>query len=330
MILHVLHYHSIDVDYMVGAQLEGFDCMVKLTEENDFIILEGDEYLSSTLDRRPKFHLYQPNIALLSGIAWDHINVFPTFENYLEQFDIFISSITKGGAMIYNVEDNHVKNLVEKTENIIKKFPYQIPPHSIEDGITFLETQEGLIPLEVFGDHNLSNMEGARLICNQIGVTDEMFYEAIQNYKGASKRLETLLEKPTYKVFKDFANSPSKVKATTEAVKKQFSNRKVVACLELHTYSSLNADFTQLYESALDKADEAIVYYSEEALKIKRMEKLSEAFIKQSFKNNQLHVFTNSEALKKHLESINKENTIFLMMSSGNYGGINLTELFDN
>ncbi len=329
MILHVVHYHDIDVDYMVGAQLEGFDCMVKLTEENDFIILEGDEYLSSTLDRRPKFHLYQPNIALLSGIAWDHINVFPTFENYLEQFDIFISSITKGGAMVYNVQDEHVKKLVEETENIIKKFPYQIPPHTIENGTTLLETEEGLIPLEVFGDHNLSNMEGARLICNQIGVTDEMFYEAIQSFKGASKRLETLLERPTYKVFKDFAHSPSKVKATTDAVKKQFTNRKVVACLELHTYSSLNANFTTLYEGALDQADEAIVYYSEEALKIKRMEKLSEDFIKQSFKNDRLNVFTDPTTLQTYLQSLNKENTVFLMMSSGNYGGINLQEIFN-
>ncbi|APD07816.1 UDP-N-acetylmuramate--L-alanine ligase [Flavobacteriaceae bacterium UJ101] len=329
MILHVLHYHEIEVDYMVGAQLEGFDCMVKLTEENDFIVLEGDEYLSSTLDRRPKFHLYKPNIALLSGIAWDHINVFPTFENYVEQFRIFVSSITNGGAMIYNIQDEYVKDVVENTDNILKKFPYEIPTHTIDDGVTLLDTQDGLIPLEVFGDHNLSNMEGARLICNQMSVTDEMFYEAIQSFKGASKRLEILIEKPTYKVFKDFAHSPSKVKATTEAVKKQFANRKVIACLELHTYSSLNADFTELYQGALDQADEPIVYYSEEALKIKRMEKLSEDFIKNSFKNDRLNVFTNPEDLKQHLKSIEKEGTVFLMMSSGNYGGIDLMEIFN-
>ncbi len=328
MILHVLHYHNIGVDYMVGAQLEGFDCMVKLTEENDFIVLEGDEYLSSTLDRRPKFHLYKPNIALLSGIAWDHINVFPTFDNYVEQFRIFVSSITNGGAMIYNTQDKYVKEVVETTENIIKKFPYEIPVHTIEDGTTLLETQDGPIPLEVFGDHNLSNMEGARLICNQMSVTDEMFYEAIQSFKGASKRLEILLDQPTYKVYKDFAHSPSKVKATTEAVKKQFSNRKVVGCLELHTYSSLNADFTELYEGALNAADEPIVYYSEEALKIKRMDKLSEDFIKKSFKNDNLKVFTNPQDLKIYLESLNKDNSVFLMMSSGNYGGIDIKKIF--
>ncbi|MFV0531062.1 MAG: UDP-N-acetylmuramate--L-alanine ligase [Flavobacteriales bacterium] len=328
MILHVLNYHEIEVDYMVGAQLEGFDCMVKLTEENDFIILEGDEYLSSTLDRRPKFHLYKPNIALLSGIAWDHINVFPTFENYIEQFKIFIFSITNGGSIIYNIQDHHVKEVVESTENIIKKFPYEIPTHIIHDGVTLLKTQEGLIPLEIFGEHNLLNMEGARLICNQICVTDEMFYEAIQSFKGASKRLEIVINKPTYKVFKDFAHSPSKVKATTEAVKKQFKNQKVIACLELHTYSSLNAEFTQLYEEALNFTDEAIVFYNEEALKIKRMERLSEDFIKKSFKNEQLKVFTDSEQLKDYLKSIEKNNVVFLMMSSGNYGGIDLINIF--
>lgn len=329
MILHVLHYHEIEVDYMVGAQLEGFDCMVKLTEENDFIILEGDEYLSSTLDRRPKFHLYRPNIALLSGIAWDHINVFPTFENYIEQFKIFVSSITNGGAIIYNLQDEQVKNVIENTKNILKKFPYKIPSHIVEEGTTLLKTQEGLIPLEVFGNHNLSNIEGARLICNQLSVTDEMFYEAIQSFKGASKRLEILIDKPTYKVFKDFAHSPSKVKATVEAVKKQFANRRVIACLELHTYSSLNTNFTELYEGALDLVDEPIVYYNEEALKIKRMEKLSEDFIKKSFKNDRLKIFTISNALQKHLESTNKQDSIFLMMSSGNYGGIDLIKIFN-
>ncbi len=329
MILHVLDYHDLEVDYMVGAQLEGFDCMVKLTQENDFIVLEGDEYLSSTLDRRPKFHLYQPNIALLSGIAWDHVNVFPTFENYVEQFRIFVSSMTNGGAMIYNVQDKYVKEVVENTENSIKKFPYQIPSYSIQEGTTLLKTEDGPVPLEVFGDHNLSNLEGSRLICNQMGITDEMFYEAIQSFRGASKRLEILIDKLTYKVFKDFAHSPSKVKATTEAVKKQFANQKMVACLELHTYSSLNADFITLYEGALDHADEAVVFYSEAALKIKRMEKLSEDFIKKSFKNDAVKVFTNSEKLKTYLKAMDKNNAVFLMMSSGNYGGLDLVEIFN-
>lgn len=328
MILHVLNYHDISVDYMVGAQLEGFDCMVKLTEENEFIVLEGDEYLSSPIDRRPKFHLYQPNIALLSGIAWDHINVFPTFENYVEQFQIFVNSITNGGAIIYNQEDENVKKVCEETDHVIKRFPYKIPAHFIQNGQTFLETAEGPVPLEIFGDHNLSNLEGARLICAQMKVTDEMFYEAIQSFKGASKRLEVLIENSDYKVFKDFAHSPSKAKATTEAVKKQYPDKKVVACLELHTYSSLNNQFTELYEGALDAADEAIVYFSEETIKQKRMENLSTDFIKKAFKNDRLTVYSNPTDLQKHLEEMDKKNSVFLMMSSGNYGGIDLKTIF--
>ena len=233
MILHVLHYHDREVDYMVGAQLEGFDTMVNLTEENDFIILEGDEYLSSPIDRRPKFHLYKPNIALLSGIAWDHINVFPTFENYVEQFQIFTDSMIHGGMMVYNEEDENVKQVVESSENRIKKYPYKTPDFYIEEGVTYIETSEGDLPLEVFGNHNLQNIAGAKWICQHIGIDEEHFYEAIMNFKGASKRLEKIAENNSTVIFKDFAHSPSKVKATTTAVKEQYANRTVLACLEL-------------------------------------------------------------------------------------------------
>ena len=192
MILHVLHYFDKEADYMVGAQLEGFDVMVKLTDENDFIILEGDEYLSSPIDRRPKFHLYQPNIALLSGIAWDHINVFPTWDLYVEQFKIFIDSIVKGGSVTYNIEDDEVKKVVESSENTIRKFPYQTPDYTVENGITILETDEGPMPIEIFGKHNLNNLAGAKWICQQIGIDENDFYEAISSFQGASKRLEKI------------------------------------------------------------------------------------------------------------------------------------------
>src|SRR5690606_26846214 len=240
MVLHVLHYHGKEVDYMVGAQLEGFDVMVKLTEENDFMVMEGDEYLSSTLDRRPKILLYQPNIALISGIAWDHVNVFPTFDNYVHQFELFVDSITAGGALIYNSEDENLVKVVENSQKALKKFPYQTPEFRIEDGISFLETTEGPIPLEVFGKHNLNNLEGARLICNQLGVMDEDFYEAIGSFKGASKRLELIHRTAEFVAYKDFAHAPSKVISTTNAVKEQFEPKKLIACLELHTYSSLD------------------------------------------------------------------------------------------
>lgn len=328
MILHVLDYHEKEVDYMVGAQLEGFDVMVKLTEENDFMVMEGDEYLSSTLDRRPKILLYHPNIALISGIAWDHVNVFPTFENYVHQFELFVESIIDGGALIYNEEDENLVKIVEATENSIKKFPYRVPEHTIEDGVTFLNTFEGPIPLEVFGNHNLSNLEGARLICNQLGVMDEDFYEAIQSFKGASKRLELINRTSEFVAYKDFAHAPSKVISTTDAMKEQFPTKDIIACLELHTYSSLNPKFLSEYKGALAKADQKIVYYNPEALKIKRMEPISPEDIQTAFGDTEIKVFTDSAELKTHLKTMNKSNKVFLMMSSANFGGIDLAELF--
>ncbi|MDB2613065.1 Mur ligase family protein, partial [Flavobacteriaceae bacterium] len=215
MILHVMHYHGQDVDYMVGAQLKGFDVMVKLTDENDFIVLEGDEYLSSPIDRRPKFHLYKPNIALLSGIAWDHINVFPTYDNYVEQFKIFVDSIVEGGSINYNEEDAEVKQVVEASTNTIRKIAYKTPEYRVSNGSTLLETSEGLLPVEIFGKHNLNNLAGAKWICQHMGIDEDDFYEAIATFAGASKRLEKIAESDGCIVFKDFAHSPSKVEATT-------------------------------------------------------------------------------------------------------------------
>ncbi len=327
MILHVLNYHDKKVDYMVGAQSEGFETMVHLTKENEFIVLEGDEYLSSPIDRRPKFHLYKPNIALLSGIAWDHINVFPTFENYVEQFKIFTNSLTNGGAMIYNIEDLTVKQIVEESEHPIKKYPYETPKHFIENGITFLETSEGNLPLEIFGNHNLQNLAGAKWICQHMGIDEEGFYEAIVSFKGASKRLEKIAENTSTVIFKDFAHSPSKVSATTTAVKNQYSKRTVLACLELHTYSSLNAEFLSEYKGALDKADKAVVFYSPHAVKIKQLDEVTEQQIAQAFQRNDLIIYTNPQEFKEFLFNQNLENTALLLMSSGNYGGLDFEEL---
>lgn len=328
MILHVLHYHGKEVDYMVGAQLDGFDVMVKLTEENDFMVMEGDEYLSSALDRRPKILLYKPNIALISGIAWDHVNVFPTFENYVHQFELFVDIMVEGGAVIYNEEDENVKKVVSGSENSIKRFPYKTPHYEIKNGITYLKSELGPIPLEVFGKHNLNNLEGARLICNQLGVMDEDFYEAIQSFKGASKRLELVKRTSEFTAFKDFAHAPSKVISTTQAVREQFPDKQLVACLELHTYSSLNPQFLTEYKGALDPADVKIVYYNPEALKIKRMEPISPEDIQKSFGDDSIQVFTDSAELKAHLEAMDKSGKVFLMMSSANYGGIDLNALF--
>jgi len=327
MILHVLHYQGKDVDYMVGAQLEGFDTMVHLTQENEFIILEGDEYLSSPIDRRPKFHLYKPNIALLSGIAWDHINVFPTFDNYVEQFSIFVDSITNGGAMVYNEEDVEVKKVVEESTSHIKRYPYKTPEYTIENGTTFLDTSDGKLPLEIFGKHNLQNLAGAKWICQHIGVDEDDFYQAIATFKGASKRLEKIATSTSTVIFKDFAHSPSKVEATTNAVKEQYKNRTVLACLELHTYSSLNAKFLKEYKGALDAADKAVVFYSPHAVEIKKLEKVTEQQIANAFDRDDLIIYTDPSEFKRFLFAENLANTAVLLMSSGNYGGLDFEEV---
>ncbi|MEO5788214.1 Mur ligase family protein [Gelidibacter sp.] len=327
MILHVMQYHDIDVDYMVGAQLEGFEVMVKLTDANDFIVLEGDEYLSSPIDRRPKFHLYKPNIALLSGIAWDHINVFPTYEGYVEQFSIFVDSIVKGGSITYNEEDLEVKRVVETSENTIRKLPYHTPQYTVENGQTLLETPDGPLPIEVFGKHNLNNLAGAKWICQHMGVDEDDFYEAIASFKGASKRLEKLAEGKKSIAFKDFAHSPSKVKASTYAVKEQFPDRTVVACLELHTYSSLNADFLKEYKGTLDAADVAVVFYSPHAVEIKKLKEVTHDQIAQAFERDDLIIYTNPDDFKNFLFSQSFENKVLLLMSSGTYGGLNFEEV---
>ena len=329
MILHVLNYHDKAVDFMVGAQLEGFDVMVQLTDDNDFIVLEGDEYLSSPIDLRPKFHHYKPNVALLSGIAWDHINVFPTFEDYKKQFSIFTDSIIEGGSISYNVEDQNVKAIVEASENSIRKFPYETPQHTIDNGTTYLETPEGPIPLEIFGQHNLNNLAGAKWICQHMGIDELDFYEAIATFTGADKRLEKIIEHQSSVIFKDFAHAPSKVKATTNAVKHQYPQRRLLACLELHTYSSLNEIFLSEYANTLTSADEAVVFYSPSALKIKQLKPISLEQIANAFQHKNLTIYTDPIEFQEFLKTQNYSNTSLLLMSSGNYGGLNF-DTFQN
>jgi UDP-N-acetylmuramate: L-alanyl-gamma-D-glutamyl-meso-diaminopimelate ligase len=327
MILHVLRYWDKQTDFMVGAQLEGFDRMVHLTEANDFIVLEGDEYLSSAIDRRPKFHLYTPNIALLSGIAWDHINVFPTYENYVAQFRIFLESIVPGGSITYNEEDPEVKRLVEALEAPLRKFPYRTPAYKVENGTTYLETPEGPMPLQIFGKHNLNNLAGAKWICQQMGVDEADFYEAIGSFTGASKRLQELARGRGSIIYKDFAHSPSKVAATTRAVREQFPDKQLVACLELHTYSSLNASFLNEYSESLNQADQAIVFYIPDSLRIKGLEEISPDAIRSAFGKPGLQILTETAALEEALSNLSLSDTVLLLMSSGNYGGLDLEAL---
>ncbi|MGB5941420.1 MAG: Mur ligase family protein [Leeuwenhoekiella sp.] len=327
MILHVLRYHNREVDFMVGAQLAGYDTMVHLTEDNDFMLLEGDEYLSSPIDLRPKFHLYQPNIALISGIAWDHVNVFPTYEEYEKQFAIFADSISRGGVLVYNEEDAAVVKIAEETTAPTRKHPYKTPEFSVENGETLLETPDGPMPLSIFGSHNLNNLAGAKWICQFMGVDEDDFYEAIASFEGASKRLEKIGETANNIAFKDFAHSPSKVKATTAAVKEQFPEKRLIACLELHTYSSLDPDFLVEYDKALDAAEEPVVYYSPEAVALKRLKPISKEQIIDAFGRDDLKIFTEPDEFQKYLFNLKMDNAVLLLMSSGNYGGLDFEKV---
>lgn len=329
MVLHVLNYHDIPIDFMIGAALEGYENSVHLTAENDFVLLEGDEYLSSPIDSRSKFLWYQPHLAVISGIARDHVNVFPTDESYVQQFESFIDSIEPGGVLIYNTEDVVLTRLVLASQNTIKKTPYRTADNQIVDGVTYLETDEGGVPLSVFGDHNMSNLSAARWITQLVGVSEEDFVEAIASFKGASKRLELVVRGSTGVLFKDFAHAPSKVVATTNAVQKQFGKKRILACLELHTYSSLNPEYMINYQGALAAADEAIVFYDPEALKIKNRPPIAKEDIEKAFQHPALKVFTLPADLHHHLLTNAYDDTVLLMMSSGNYGAIDWDSLAD-
>lgn len=324
MVMHVLKFHNIRFDYLVGAMLEGFETMVHLSSDSGIAILEGDEYLSSPIDRRPKFHLYKADIALLSGIAWDHINVFPKFENYLEQFRIFVNEIPGDGCFIYCENDEEVKKIAENVQKDFKKIPYSTHEHIIENGATFLIASKKRIQLKIFGEHNLQNLNGARLICNQLGLSNDRFFEAIISFKGAAKRLELVENNETTAVFKDFAHSPSKLKATINAVKEQFPERRLIACMELHTFSSLNYEFLEEYRGSMDKADMAIVYFNPQTIAHKKLAAISEIQVKKSFARNDLTVFTDSGLLVNELKNSEWKNSNLLMMSSGNFDGVDI------
>ncbi len=320
MILHVLNDLKIDADYMIGAQIEGFETMVKITKDAPIIILEGDEYLSSAIDRRPKFHLYQPHIAVLSGIAWDHINVFPTLENYIEQFKIFKNKVKE--TLIYYSKDKNIQEILKDGAKC-KLIPYDTPDYIIKDGKTIIDNTELLI----FGSHNMENLTAAKIVCTQLGIKENVFYKSIKNFKGASKRLELIKKSSNYSIYKDFAHSPSKLCATINAVKEQFPSRKLIACMELHTFSSLNSKFLSQYENSMSNADIAIIYYNPDSISRKKLVAITEDQIRNSFSKENLLIFKKSEELKLFLRSINWKEKNLLMMSSGDFNGINFETL---
>ncbi|WP_285055894.1 UDP-N-acetylmuramate--L-alanine ligase [Pedobacter ginsengisoli] len=325
MILHVLNYYKRDFDYLVGAQLAGFDTMVKVTESAPLIVIEGDEYLASPIDRRPKFHLYKANIAVISGIAWDHINVFPTYQDYTRQFELFIETIQPGGKLIYCNADHDLNVLVKGLTAPVETTGYGIPEHKVENGITFLLPDE--TALKIFGDHNLMNLNAARLVCLQLGIDGTQFNIAISSFTGAAKRLELLNAENETNVYKDFAHSPSKLKATIEAVEAQFPTRQLVACIELHTFSSLNKTFLEQYADTMTKSDIAIVYIDEKTFVQKKMEPFTQYDVQTAFNSKEILFFNNSALLEDYLLNINFYRTNLLLMSSGNFGGLDLTKL---
>ncbi len=328
MLLHGMKELNVEVDYMVGAQLDGYDCMVQITDSAPFMILEGDEYLSSPIDRRPKFHLYKPNIALVSGIAWDHINVFPTFENYVEQFRVFADLIEDSGSLIYNAEDPNVKEIGEHLKSTVQGIPYGIPDYSITDNGTVIHYDGSDFPLKIFGGHNLQNLMGAMHVASKMGVEPKTFLGAMKNFTGAGKRLQSVLQSDELLVYKDFAHSPSKLKATTKAVKEQYANKRLIACMELHTFSSLQKDFLPQYSGAMDTADMAMVYFSPDVLKHKRLPELDPNFVQEQFGSCVQVVTTSADVLSFIQGNIQKDD-VLLLMSSGNFDGVDYDVLAD-
>jgi UDP-N-acetylmuramate: L-alanyl-gamma-D-glutamyl-meso-diaminopimelate ligase len=330
MILHVLNFYNINVDYLLGAQIEGFENMVNITESNEFILIEGDEYLSSPIDNSPKFHKYNSNIALITGIAWDHINVFPSLENYITQFEKFIETVSDGGVIVFNNNDDIVRDLVNNSTKPIRKIQYNQVDHEIIDGITYINTSEGNIPLKVYGNHNLSNLCAAKQICALLGVFDDEFYSAIANFKGASNRLEIIFRDKNKIIIKDFAHSPSKLKATIDAVKNQFSNKNIIAVYELHTLSSFNSEFIKQYLSTMNNADIKIVYFDSEVLQKRSVNNIDVDSIKNYFGSNDLTVVSNKSLLFNKILNQDFQNSVLLLMSSGNFSSMNIKSLIEN
>lgn len=326
MILHVLAHCGIEADYMVGAQLKGFDVMVRLSHTAKVMVIEGDEYLTSPIDRRPKFHLYHPNVGIITGIEWDHINVFPTFDIYREQFAKFIDLIEPDGTLVYCDEDKEVHRVaMENRRNDIQMLPYVCPEHRVENGVTYLNNRT---PLMVFGHHNLLNLTAARLACRQVGVTDEQFDEAIATFEGASKRLELVKKNDSCAVYKDFAHAPSKLRATIHAMREQYPDRRLVACMELHTFSSLTQEFLQQYAHSMDEANVRYVYFSQHALQLKKLPPLDPDEVRKAFGGN-VEVFTDSAAMVAKVKAMEWKSANLLMMSSGNFDGIDFNQLAD-
>lgn len=324
MIMHVLKHAGVDFDYMVGSSIDGFETMVGLSESAAIAVLEGDEYLTSPIDRRPKFHLYKPEIAILNGIAWDHMNVFPEFDNYLEQFRIFTDTISEGGTLIYYKDDPHVREIAGNSRPDIRKIPYSTHGYFSNKTGFYGATLDRMVPLRVFGEHNMQNLSAAREACLISGVTADQFYDAISSFEGTSKRLQKIAESERGIVYLDFAHAPSKVKATLNAIAENYADREIVACLELHTFSSLNGNFLPQYADTMARASYAFIYFNPHAVEMKKLPALSKEKITEAFGRGNIKVYDNSGELFTEMKKLRTDNPVYLLMSSGDFDGKNL------
>lgn len=328
MVLHVMKDAGIDTDFMVGAQLEGFDVMVRLSDTAKYMVIEGDEYLTSPIDRIPKFHKYHPHIAVISGIGWDHVNVFPTFDSYLEQFRIFINTIENNGCLIFDNTDAEARRLAESSK--VTHLGYGIHPYHSNDGKTFLSLDNGdEVEVRIFGEHNMKNINAARLVLNRIGVTDEQFYNSIKSFKGAARRLENLIDNKEKGnvVFRDFAHAPSKVLATVNAIREKYPEKYFLAVFELHTYSSLSEVFIDHYANCLDKCDKAVVFYDPHAVAVKKLDMMSDERIIKGFNRDDISVAHSKKELLDLIKTLNINNVVAGFMSSGDFNGLSTSDL---
>lgn len=329
MILHVLQHADIDVDFMVGALIPGFDVMVKISESARWMVLEGDEYLSSAIDRVPKFWHYHPNIAVLSGIGWDHVNVFPTFDFYLEQFREFVRRIPQDGTLVYNAQDEEVCKIVSYAN--CHTIPYQLPQwEQSDDGFRVMDSVGDWQPIHLIGLHNLSNMMAAKTICGIMGVDENSFYKALAGFRGASRRLECVHKTDSLTIYRDFAHAPSKLKASIEALRLQYPDKRLLVCFELHTYSSLSADFMPNYRGCLDLADEAAVFYDPHAVALKRLDEVNHDYIREAFGMPRLTVLSSANALQTWLLEQYTPGCVIGLMSSGNFNGFDVSKFVTN
>lgn len=325
IILHVLRYYNRTFDYLIGEQFDGFETTVKLTTDAPIIIIEGDEYASSPIDRRPKFLHYQPHIALISGIAWDHVNIYPTWDEYVDPFELLAEAMPKAGILIFDESDDMLDVIGQKERADVTKIPYQLPASAIEDGQAYLLTKQNVkIPVSLFGEHNLKNMAGAMTVLDRLGITDEQFYVAISSFKGAGRRLELIAENKGRMVFRDSAHSPSKIEATTEAVKRQYSGRKLLAVVELPAFSNLNTVFLSQYKDSLQAADEAIVYVNPHELISIHSKPITPEDIIMAFNHSNLRVFNETVDLQFYLSQQREAAELFLLLSSATFGGLSI------